>query len=91
MSKRPPSPYDKSHEPNTKKISLETSKVYHGNYTQLLQIAGTCWTGLLRCQMCKQIPNTFGLTTENDCILQMHCATCDKYFGVCTICPTNKK
>ena len=91
MSKRPPSPYDKSNEPNTKKISLETSKFYHGNYAQLLQIAGNCWTGLLRCQTCKQIPNTFGLTTENDCILQMHCATCDKYFGVCTICPTNKK
>ena len=41
--------------------------------------------------MCKQIPNTFGLSKENDWIMEMYCATCDKYFAVCTLCPANKK
>ncbi len=59
-----------------------TSKFDHGNYEKDLQVSGNFWKGLLTCQKCKKIPNTFGLANKNNCNMQMYCATCDEYFLV---------
>ena len=35
-------------------------------YAELLQAAGSCWSGLLTCQQCKQIPDIYSCSGDKN-------------------------
>lgn len=88
MSKRPPSFDDQN---ATKKKSSDSNVKENVTYAELLQAAGNCWSGLLTCQRCKQIPDIYSRSGDKKWLMELYCKVCQKPFQVCTICANNRR
>ena len=82
MSKRPPSP----------PISCPPAKAMKKNvkYTEIQHASNRCWTGLLVCQKCKQVPSSYSFSEEKPWLMSLHYDKCKQSFNVCTLCRSNK-
>ena len=89
MSKRPPS-FDNQN--SSKKKSQDSNIEENVTHAALLQAAGSCWSGLLACQRCKQIPDSYSCSASDDnWLMELCCKRCQKSFQVCTTCANNRK
>ena len=82
MSKRPPSP--------PTPCSAAKARKKNATYAEIQHASNKCWTALLVCQNCKQVPNSFSFSEDNNWLMDLYCGKCYQSFKVCTLCRSNK-
>ena len=83
MSKRPPT----LSKPDLK----QSSKKKKCTYVELQVASKSCWTGLLVCHQCHDIPQRYEKDHEFSWSLELFCDNFQTSFKICTFCPNNTK
>ena len=81
MSKRPPSP---------PRSCLPSKAIKNVTYSQIQNVSNKCWTALLLCQNCNQVPNSFSFSEKKFWLMNLRCEKCNQTFKICTVCRSNK-